>query len=65
MESVKRAKNRLAKFPMLLKECGKEGLAYAACVSATDDPKHLQCQKEFLAFRSCLTTVARTKGIKI
>lgn len=65
MEAVKSARNRLKTFPKLLAECSTAAAAYAKCVSQSDDPKHHQCQKEFLAFKECLASAAKKSGTRI
>jgi len=65
MESVKRARQRMKLFPKLFADCSKEGSIYAKCVSQTDDPKQNQCEKEFTAFKKCLSESAKRNGTRI
>ena len=65
MEAVHTAKQRLKLFPKFLASCSAEGSVYAKCVVQTDDPKQYQCEKEFLAFKKCLSNAAKKSGSRI
>jgi predicted nucleic acid-binding Zn ribbon protein len=65
MEAVHKAKQRLKLFPKYLASCAAEGSVYAKCVTLTDDPKQNHCEKEFLAFKKCLTAAAKKSGSRI
>lgn len=65
MDAALKAKRRIKLFPKYLAECSFEGAVYAKCVVQTDDPKLNQCQKEFNAFRKCLTSAAQRHSSRI
>jgi len=54
MESVKRARARLSRYPALLGECREPAKQYAACVSRQDNLVKFACQAEFAKFKDCL-----------
>lgn len=64
MESVKKARTRLARYPELINECKSEGALYAACVVKQENVSHNSCLAEFQNFKNCLLKAAtrlRTK----
>ncbi|CAB0045088.1 unnamed protein product [Trichogramma brassicae] len=65
MESVKRSKERMKKFPILVAQCHKQGSAYAACVISKRNLKKDDCIKEFESFRNCLAKAAVQHNTKI
>jgi NADH dehydrogenase [ubiquinone] 1 alpha subcomplex assembly factor 8 len=62
MESVRKAKDRLSKYPILIAKCSSSATAYAVCVTRDLDVKKGACDKEFQLFRQCL--VEQAKAIK-
>lgn len=66
MESVKRAKERLAKYPLIYAKCTKSATLYARCVLLKEDGlKKNDCAKEFEEFNACLKTAARELKTRI
>lgn len=65
MESVRRAKERLRNYPILLGKCAKSATVYAACVSRDLNVQHKTCDKEFQLFKDCLMTAAKEMKTKL
>lgn len=65
MESVKKARERLAKYPMLFAKCSKQASLYAKCVLLTDEVKKDDCAKEFKEFSICLQSAAKDMKTRI
>jgi len=66
MESVAKAKARLAKYPLHLASCGPQAVAYGKCVGDyMGEVKKGQCAKEFDVFMTCIRKSARTLGTKL
>ncbi len=64
MDSVRSARSRLARYPSLVAQCGKEATAYARCVAgAMAEVRRDQCKEEFEAFSLCVRRAA-AKGTK-
>lgn len=62
MDAVRKAKDRLAKYPVLVAKCSSAAAVYAACVTRDLDIQKHACDKEFQAFKQCL--VAQAKAMK-
>lgn len=62
MESLRKAKNRLNKYPILIAKCSSSATVYASCISRDLDVKKGACDDEFKLFRQCL--VEQAKAIK-
>jgi len=61
MESVRKARQRMATFPKLLTQCSVEASTYARCVMSKDtDVKLNDCAKQFQAFRTCVDKQAKS-----
>lgn len=65
MESVKKAKHRMAQFPVILETCKTEAAAYAVCVIGCNDVKKHDCQQEFNKFLECARISATKMKIKL
>lgn len=65
MESVRKAKERMKKFPLLLAQCRVEGSAYAKCVAKYDDIAKDACKEEFIKFKNCLQKAAASMNTRI
>ena len=66
MESVRKARSRLAAYPKLLASCGPEAAAYGKCVAdKLGDVKKNECQPEFERFKACIQTNAKKMGTKL
>lgn len=59
MESVKRAKLRLQKYPSLIARCSSNASAYAACVTRNLNVTKDVCANEFNEFKKCLIAAAK------
>lgn len=59
MESVRKAKERLSKYPIVLAKCSISATAYAACVTKDLNVKQHACNKEFQEFKKCLIEQAK------
>lgn len=63
MDSVAKARERFAKYPLIYAKCSKQGAVYAKCVLVKEDSvKKDDCLKEFQEFKACLHSAA--KGMK-
>lgn len=60
MESVRKAKERLGKYPLLVAKCSTVAAAYATCVTRDLDIQKHVCDKEFQQFKKCLMEQAKT-----
>lgn len=61
MENIKRARQRLQNYPILMTKCSTAASTYAACVTRDLNVKHNICEKEFLEFKKCLNEAAKRK----
>lgn len=62
MDSIKKAKSRIAQYPKLLVDCSVEARGYAVCVFANESNlKQNVCETEFVAFKNCLIKSAVDK----
>lgn len=59
MESVKRARGRLAMYPKLLAECSTTATEYARCVALKENVMKGDCTVEFELFQKCLSVSAK------
>lgn len=65
MESVRKAKQRLRNYPILLGKCAETATVYAACVSRDLNIQHKTCDKEFQKFKECLQKAAQEMKTKL
>ncbi|XP_059045748.1 uncharacterized protein LOC131841445 [Achroia grisella] len=66
MESVAKARERFAKYPLLFAKCSKQGTLYARCVLLKEDSvKKDDCAKEFQEFKCCLQSAAKDLKTRI
>jgi len=61
MDSVRKARQRMAAFPKLVTQCSVEASSYARCILAKDtDVKLNDCAKQFESFRTCVEKQAKS-----
>lgn len=65
MESVRKAKDRFKKYPVLLAKCSTSASAYAACVTRDLNVKQHACEKEFQLFKKCLVEQAKAISTRL
>ncbi|KZC07501.1 hypothetical protein WN55_08272 [Dufourea novaeangliae] len=65
MEAVKKAKERLRKYPVLVAQCHETGAKYAACVVAKSNLQKNDCDSEFNAFKTCLMKAAAKHNTRL
>lgn len=65
MDSVRKARARLGRYPELLAACQAPASAYAACVVASDNVRKSECEREFLLLKQCLELAARKRGTRL
>lgn len=65
MDAVKRAKERLKKYPVLVVECQESASQYAACVLNKKNLNKNDCKIEFENFKACLAKAAARNKVKI
>lgn len=65
MEVVKKAKERIRKYPILIAQCHESGAKYAACVLAKSNLNKHDCDSEFKEFRACLMKAAAKNNIRL
>lgn len=65
MESVRKAKQRLKQYPIMLGKCSESAAIYAACVTRDLNVSHRLCEKEFVEFKKCLRNVAQQMKTKL
>ncbi|XP_028174560.1 uncharacterized protein LOC135084508 [Ostrinia nubilalis] len=66
MESVSKARERFAKYPVIFAKCAKQATLYATCVLHKEDGlKKDDCAKEFQEFKGCLQSAAKNLKTKI
>lgn len=65
MESVRKAKQRLRNYPILLGKCAESAKVYAVCASRDLNLQHKSCDKEFQQFKQCLEKAAREMKTKL
>ncbi|XP_076177278.1 uncharacterized protein LOC143151740 isoform X2 [Ptiloglossa arizonensis] len=65
MEAVKRAKERLRKYPILIAQCHDPGAKYAACVLANVNLEKNNCESEFKEFKTCLKKAAAKNNTRL
>lgn len=58
MENIRRAKDRLRNYPMLIGRCSVAAGNYAACVTRDLNVSHNMCENEFNEFKRCLKNAA-------
>lgn len=60
MDAVRKAKDRLSKYPLVFAKCSTQATLYARCVLLQEDSvKKDQCIKEFGEFKNCLQSAAK------
>lgn len=65
MESVRKAKDRLSKYPIFVAKCSTTAAQYAACVTRDLDIQKSACDKEFQQFKKCLVEQSRAMKIRL
>lgn len=65
MESVKKAKDRFRKYPLILGKCKNEASLYAKCVLKKDNVSVNDCLDEFKSFKNCLQKMACSMKTRI
>jgi hypothetical protein len=65
MESVRKAKDRLSKYPLLVAKCSSSASVYAACVTRDFNVKQHACAKEFQEFKKCLMEQAKAMKTRL
>lgn len=66
MESIAKAKERLAKYPVVFAKCSKQSVLYARCVLLKEGSvKKDDCAKEFQEFKTCLYSAAKDLRTRI
>lgn len=65
MESVRKARERMKKFPLILKDCRESATNYARCVALKENVLKNDCSKEFQVFKQCLATSAQKMGTRM
>lgn len=66
MESISKAKERLAKYPVVFAKCSKQSVLYARCVLLKEGSvKKDDCAKEFQEFKTCLYSAAKDLKTRI
>ncbi|XP_072933909.1 uncharacterized protein [Epargyreus clarus] len=66
MDSVSKARERFAKYPIIFAKCSKQGAFYARCVLLKEDSvKKDECAKEFQEFKTCLQAAAKDLKTRI
>ena len=66
MESVSRAKARLAKYPLYLANCSVQAGAYGKCVGDhMGEVRKDQCIQEFRLLMQCIRQSAKTMGTRL
>lgn len=66
MESVTRARARLAQYPILLSKCSVQAATYGRCVGThLDGIEKDQCSKEFKQLMDCIRANAAKLGTRL
>jgi len=65
MEAVRKAKDRLNKYPVLIAKCSTSAAQYAACVTRDVDIQKHACDKEFQHFKKCLFEQAKAMKTRL
>lgn len=65
MEAVRKAKDRLSKYPLLVAKCSSTATLYAACVTRDMNIKQQACDKEFREFKKCLVEQAKAMKTRL
>lgn len=65
MDAVKKAKERLRKYPALIAQCHESGAKYAACVLAKSNLQKNDCETEFHQFKTCLVRAAANSNTRL
>lgn len=65
MDSVRKAKDRLGKYPLLIAKCSSSATAYATCVTRDLNVKMGACDKEFQLFKQCLVEQAKAMKTRL
>jgi len=65
MESVRKAKDRLGKYPLLVAKCSSSAAAYAACVTRDLDVQKGACDQEFQKFKKCVMEQAKAMKTRL
>lgn len=65
MNSVRQAKDRLSKYPVLIAKCSTAAAQYAACVTSNLDVQKHSCNAEFQQFKKCLAEQAKAMKTRL
>lgn len=65
MEAVKKAKERLRQYPILLARCQESASKYAACVLAKSNLEKNTCAAEFNELKKCLVKAAASNNTRL
>jgi len=66
MESVSKAKARLANYPLYLAKCGTQAVTYGKCVGDyMGEVRKNQCSKEFDSLMKCIRNSAKSMGSRL
>lgn len=65
MESVRKAKDRFSKYPILIAQCSTAAAQYATCVTRDLDIQKHTCDKEFQQFKKCLFEKAKAMKTRL
>ncbi|XP_032673253.1 uncharacterized protein LOC116845077 [Odontomachus brunneus] len=65
MESLRKAKKRLRRYPNLMAQCYEFASKYAACVLAKSNLEKNACAAEFNELKRCLVKVAASGNTRL
>ncbi|XP_011693791.1 PREDICTED: uncharacterized protein LOC105453485 [Wasmannia auropunctata] len=65
MEAVKKAKERLRQYPILLARCHEPASKYATCVLAKSNLERNACAVEFNELKKCLVKAAASNNTRL
>ncbi|EFN77413.1 uncharacterized protein LOC105189749 isoform X2 [Harpegnathos saltator] len=65
MEAVRKAKERLRRYPTLIAKCHESASKYASCVLAKSNLEKNACAAEFNEFKKCLVRVAASGNTRL
>lgn len=65
MEAVKKAKERLRQYPILIARCQESASRYASCVLAKSNLEKNACATEFNELKKCLVKAAASSNTRL
>lgn len=65
METVRKAKERLRRYPALMTQCHESASKYASCVLAKSNLEKNACAAEFNELKRCLVKVAASGNTRL